>query len=386
MITGLAIENFKLYRQRTMFDGLKRINVLTGINGRGKSTLLHALLLPKQSLMESQWNNKLVLNGQYVELGNAIDVRNDKNSREKPIAFGYTTEEGELELLFDANSDTAQKLPVVAVNGEAVADSTRLTNFVTDETGAEKPGLFRLLKGISYIAAERKGPQLNYEPAPEQGRMDAKGEYAPSLLHLHKNDTFSEEMLAGITDIFPEVEVDDIQDRSLNGMVNFWLTRMFDFTEVEAKYVEEANVYVLLISTSLKRKASKPTNVGFGYSYVLPILVAGLTATEDDILIVENPEAHLHPRAQSVLGKFMSWMARYKGVQLFVETHSEHIVNSFRVLVAQETLTPDDVNILFFDEHYDHFAEKIVVDEKGHIRDWPEYFFDQEERDLDIIV
>lgn len=386
MITGLAIENFKLYRQRTSFEGLKAINVLTGINGRGKSTLLHALLLPKQSLMESQWNNKLVLNGQYVELGNAIDVRNDKNSREKPIAFGYTTEEGELELLFDANSDTAQKLPVVAVNGEAVADSTRLKNFVTDATGAEKPGLFRLLKGISYIAAERKGPQLNYEPAPEQGRMDAKGEYAPSLLHLHKNDTFSEEMLAGITDIFPEVEVDDIQDRSLNGMVNFWLTRMFDFTEVEAKYVEEANVYVLLISTSLKRKASKPTNVGFGYSYVLPILVAGLTATEGDILIVENPEAHLHPRAQSVLGKFMSWMARYKGVQLFVETHSEHIVNSFRVLVAQETLTPDDVNILFFDEHYDHFAEKIVVDEKGHIRDWPEYFFDQEERDLDIIV
>lgn len=386
MITGLAIENFKLYRQRTSFEGLKAINVLTGINGRGKSTLLHALLLPKQSLMESQWNNKLVLNGQYVELGNAIDVRNDKNSREKPIAFGYTTEEGELELLFDANSDTAQKLPVVAVNGEAVADSTRLTNFVTDETGAEKPGLFRVLKGISYIAAERKGPQLNYEPAPEQGQMDAKGEYAPSLLHLHKNDTFSEEMLAGITDIFPEVEVDDIQDRSLNGMVNFWLTRMFDFTEVEAKYVEEANVYVLLISTSLKRKASKPTNVGFGYSYVLPILVAGLTATEGDILIVENPEAHLHPRAQSVLGKFMSWIARYKGVQLFVETHSEHIVNSFRVLVAQETLTPDDVNILFFDEHYDHFAEKIVVDEKGHIRDWPEYFFDQEERDLDIIV
>ncbi len=386
MITGLAIENFKLYRQRTVFDGLKPINVLTGINGRGKSTLLHALLLPKQSLMESQWNNKLVLNGQYVELGNAIDVRNDKNSREKPIAFGYTTEKGGLELLFDANSDTAQKLPLVAVNEKAVADGTRLTNFVTEEVGAANPGLFRLLRGVSYIAAERKGPQLNYEPAPEQGQMDAKGEYAPSLLHLHKNDTFNEEMLAGMTDIFPEVEVDDIQDRSLNGMVNFWLTRMFDFTEVEAKYVEEANVYVLFISTSLKKKASKPTNVGFGYSYVLPILVAGLTATEGDLLIVENPEAHLHPRAQSVLGKFMSWIARYKGVQLFVETHSEHIVNSFRVLVAQETLTPDDVNILFFDEHYEHFAERIEVDKKGHIRDWPEYFFDQEERDLDIIV
>ena len=386
MITGLAIENFKLYRQQTLFDDLKSINVLTGINGRGKSTMLHTLLLPKQSLMESQWNDKLVLNGQYVELGNAVDVRNDKNSREKPIAFGYTTEKGGLKLLFDANSDTAQKLPIVAVNGKPVADGMRLTNFVTDEIGAANSGLLRLLKGVSYIAAERKGPQLNYEPAPEQGQMDAKGEYAPSLLHLHKNDTFERDVLAGITDIFPDIQVDNIEDRSLNGMVNFWLTRMFDFTEVEAKYVEEANVYVLLISTSLKKKASKPTNVGFGYSYVLPILVAGLTAAEGEILIVENPEAHLHPRAQSVLGKFMAWIARYRGVQLFVETHSEHIVNSFRVLTAQETLTPDDVNILFFDEHYEHFAESIEVDEKGHIHDWPEYFFDQEERDLDIII
>ena len=386
MITGLAIEYFKLYRQQTLFDDLKSINVLTGINGRGKSTMLHTLLLPKQSLMESQWNDKLVLNGQYVELGNAVDVRNDTNSREKPIAFGYTTEKGGLKLLFDANSDTAQKLPILAVNGKPVADGMRLTNFVTDEIGAANSGLLRLLKGVSYIAAERKGPQLNYEPAPEQGQMDAKGEYAPSLLHLHKNDTFERDVLAGITDIFPDIQVDNIEDRSLNGMVNFWLTRMFDFTEVEAKYVEEANVYVLLISTSLKKKASKPTNVGFGYSYVLPILVAGLTAAEGEILIVENPEAHLHPRAQSVLGKFMAWIARYRGVQLFVETHSEHIVNSFRVLTAQETLTPDDVNILFFDEHYEHFAERIEVDEKGHIHDWPEYFFDQEERDLDIII
>ena len=74
------------------------------------------------------------------------------------------------------------------------------------------------------------------------------------------------------------------------------------------------------------------------------------------------------------------------GVQLFIETHSEHIVNSFRVLIAQETLTPDDVNILFFDEHYEHFAERIELDAKGHIHDWPEFFFDQEEKDLDIIV
>ena len=89
MIHAISIENFKLYRQRTTFENLKSINVLTGINGRGKSTLLQAMLLPKQSLLESRWNDKLVLNGDYVRLGNAIDVRNESNRRVMPIVFDY---------------------------------------------------------------------------------------------------------------------------------------------------------------------------------------------------------------------------------------------------------------------------------------------------------
>ena len=129
MLTGIAIQNFKLYRKKTIFKGFKRINVLTGINGRGKSTLLHALLLPKQSLLESQWNNKLVLNGQYVNLGNAIDVRNEKNSRSLPIGFDYYTDGGTIELQFGADSDTWQKLPLISVNGKAYTDKMRINNF-----------------------------------------------------------------------------------------------------------------------------------------------------------------------------------------------------------------------------------------------------------------
>lgn len=383
MLTGIAIQNFKLYRKKTIFKGFKVINVLTGINGRGKSTLLHALLLPKQSLLESQWNNKLVLNGQYVNLGNAIDVRNEKNSRSLPIGFDYYTEDGAIELQFGADSDTWQKLPLTNVNGKAYTDKMRINSFV-DIDKQKNPSILHLLSDITYIAAERKGPQLNYVPAPEHGLMDAMGEYAPSLLSLHKDDAIEEDAISGITDIFPEV--DEVDDKSLAGMVNFWMSRMFGHTEIEARYVEEANVYVLQIGTYLRTKASKPTNVGFGYSYVLPIIVAGLTSKKDDIVIVENPEAHLHPMAQSMLGKFMAWIAQYRGVQLFVETHSEHIVNSFRVLVAQQVISPEELEILFFDEYYDNYATKIIVDDNGHIEEWPTNFFDQEEKDLEIIV
>lgn len=383
MIRKLTIQNFKLYGQRSTFDDLKAINVLTGINGRGKSTLLHTLLLPAQSLAESQWNDKLVLNGQYVELGNAVDVRNDKNSRTQPIEFELENEGGRLSLQFDANSDTAQKLPLLSVNGEKHTQEQKLQNFIPE--GSNKL-LQDMLPGIAYIAAERRGPKLNYTPAPEHGQMDAMGEYAPSLLSQHKDDTFEEEVLSGIGDIFPEIGIDDIPDRSMGGLVNFWLSQMFGPTEAESRYVEEANVYVLMLRTALKDKTSKPTNVGFGYSYVLPILVAGLTLRKGATLVLENPEAHLHPKAQSVLGKFLAWMATYRGIQLFVETHSEHIVNSFRVLIAQDVIVSSDLNILFFDEHYDRYATRISVDEQGHIDEWPEFFFDQEERDLDIIV
>lgn len=383
MITGLTISNFKLYHEACSFNGFKPVNVLTGINGRGKSTLLHSLLLPKQSLLESRWNDKLVLNGQYLSLGNAVDVRNDKNSRSMPVMFEYRSDNGNMRLEFGADSDTAQKLPLLQVNGKTFCEGMRVANFVLD-SDENSPG--EMLSGITYVAAERRGPKLNYEPAPEHGQMDAVGEYAPSLLALHKDDKVEVVALEGITDIFPEVNYEELVDKSLGGIVDFWLTRMFGTTAVEARYVEEANVYVLQIVTALKPKASKPTNVGFGYSYVLPILVAGLTCKNGETLIVENPEAHLHPMAQSILGKFMTWVAKYRGVQLFVETHSEHIVNAFRVLVAQQALPCADLNILFFDEQFDAYAKQIVVDEDGHISDWPERFFDQEEKDLDIIV
>lgn len=384
MIKRITIQNFKLYRQNTTFDELKAINVLTGINGRGKSTLLHALLLPAQSILESQWNDKLVLNGQYVELGNAIDVRNEKNSRTQPIKLEFECGNNVLSLMFDADSDTAQKLSLLSVNGQAHTGEQKLRNFLLDTEAPTE--MKNLISGVAYIAAERRGPKLNYQPAPEHGQMDAMGEYAPCLLSLHKDDSFDVEMLSGITDIFPEIGIDDMMDRSLGGLVNFWLTQMFGPTEVEARYVEEANVYVLQFKTSLNGKYSKPTNVGFGYSYVLPILVAGLTLKHGDTLLLENPEAHLHPKAQSVLGKFLAWIATYCGIQLFVETHSEHIVNSFRVLTAQDVIKPEHLNVLFFDEHYEQYAVKIDVDEKGHIAEWPKYFFDQEERDLDIII
>ena len=129
----------------------------------------------------------------------------------------------------------------------------------------------------------------------------------------------------------------------------------------------------------------KPTNVGFGYSYALPILIAGLTARKGTILVVENPEAHLHPSAQSMITKFLCLVANC-GVQVFVETHSEHILNALRVMVVQKNVKPQDINVMYFDSGLDNYFESITIEENGKLDHWPVNFFDQAEKDLNVLL
>jgi predicted ATPase len=114
-------------------------------------------------------------------------------------------------------------------------------------------------------------------------------------------------------------------------------------------------------------------NIGFGYSYILPIIISGLIANTGEILIVENPEAHLHPRAQSRLARFLSKVAN-TGVQVFIESHSEHILNAIRVSVKKEEIAAADTKVFYFMD--DEIVEP-VIDSDGRIEDWRDGFFDE---------
>lgn len=166
MIHNIHITNFKLYRNRVSFNELSSINVLTGVNGRGKSTLMQSMLLPSQSLLASVWTNKIVLDGQYAKLGNMGDVKNEKASVSENIVFEFESDLGQLVICGNAESNQAQELVIskVIVDGHTstVDDSCMLRGFVPISPGADIPELSELLTSVRFIAAERVGPKLNY--------------------------------------------------------------------------------------------------------------------------------------------------------------------------------------------------------------------------------
>lgn len=391
MIHSISIENFKIYRDKKVFDGLKNINILTGINGRGKSTFLQSLLLPTQSVIDNEWTKSLLLNGDYVHLGNANDVKNERASRIANIQFAYKTQEHDVTLNLSVPEDatSAQVLDLDKVLIDEKAHNAADTEFhwmIPNVDEYRNDEITTLFSSMHYVAAERKGPQLNYSTSKEKNRLDAAGEHCACVLYAHQNDAVDKVLVNSIGDFLPGISKDDLKDQTFNGIIELWMGRMFGQTRVRAEYIQSANVYVLNYTTEGNAKENKPTNIGFGYSYVLPILIAALFAKKNEVLIVENPEAHLHPHAQSILGKFIAWISIKSGVQIFIETHSEHIVNSFRVLIAQKSLSKDALNVVFFDNSFEDYSRIIPVDDNGKISYWPPRFFDQEEKDLDVIM
>ena len=200
----------------------------------------------------------------------------------------------------------------------------------------------------------------------------------------HKDDVVNSTIIDGILDVFPEINMESI-DWSFAGQVQFWLSQMFRPTYINAEYIDSVNEYTLQFGAPDRRGKYKPTNVGFGYSYVLPIIVAALLANSGNILIIENPEAHLHPFAQSILSKFLTLISK-TGVQIFIEKHSEHIINAPRVMIVQESFQSEDMSILYFDEIYSSKHISVDILPNGEIDEWPQGFFDQSEIDNDIIL
>lgn len=390
MINELLVDNFKLFAKETKFSGLKSINLLTGVNGRGKSSTLQPLLLFKQTLLRSRSARQVFLSGSFVDLGNASDVKHVDASVAKPIRIGFKEREDYYIYTLGIVSDNNQSLEIKRFEslGQSkwsvdVDESTLIQDLVP--ICGPNSRLILPFQDLIYISAERIGPKLSFTPSSDEW-IDKRGEHTIQLLYEQRYDSVDGRIKEGMSDIFPDYDEED-SSSMVNDVLNFWMTKIFGTSAASVNYIEAANIFALSISTEQKggRAMFKPTNVGFGYSYALPILIAGLTARKGSILIVENPEAHLHPSAQSMITKFLGLVAN-SGVQVFIETHSEHILNALRVMLVQRNMNAQDINVMYFDNKLENYFETIPIDENGKMDHWPVNFFDQAEKDLNVLL
>ncbi len=137
-------------------------------------------------------------------------------------------------------------------------------------------------------------------------------------------------------------------------------------------------------------RAYRPMNVGFGLTYALSVVIAALSARPGSLLIVENPEAHLHPRGQVKVTELLV-RAAAAGVQVIVETHSDHVLNGLRIAVHGGVLAPECAVIHYFErrrteERIYHALTSPKIDSDGRIDPWPQGFFDEMELSLDRLL
>ena len=144
---------------------------------------------------------------------------------------------------------------------------------------------------------------------------------------------------------------------------------------------------ILEISNSGATGFHRPKNVGFGLTQVLPIIVAALAAQQGDLLLIENPEVHLHPAGQALMGEFLAEVAN-GGVQVFVESHSDHVLNGIRRAVKKNILSADRVSLHFFSPRGSETAQVIspTIGSDGTIDHWPSGFFDQFDKDMNYFA
>lgn len=361
---NLDIEGFKCFKENTTFD-FNNITLLTGANSAGKSSVIQSLLLLKK-ISERSFNvqSKLIevnLNdSEYaLQLGEYDDIKtrldNDYeglfSSKSKDICFVLQGETAKIE---PANNLDAEK----SVNVSLDEQSIELLNQILDN-------------GFVYLNADREAPHYNYKNVANNDFCDCHGLNTGSVIRKHENDNCSKRRSFGFADNNKwKVELDK------------WLEYIFPGVILNVAPGKDQDSY------QIKVHDNAVSNVGFGITYALPIIVSGLTVPEGGMLIVENPEAHLHAKAQSNMGYFLARMAA-AGVRVIIETHSEHIVNGIRRMIVEgkTEMSHGDMTIYFFqNKDGEKNIKEITMDKNGNLSAFPKDFFDQVRQDTLAIL
>lgn len=357
----LELEGYKCFEHLRV--PLAPLTLFSGFNGAGKSTALQPLLLLAQAARLRIWGlsgleGELPLNGDIVRLGSAGDViRSGQSAGTTRFAIGAGDE------ILNLNVSARAGDRVLHVKGAFDAKAT-------------SSALVGPLDRLVHLSAVRGGVADAF-PIPDRsaariGDVGVDGRFASHWYHELAD-----------TEVVAERRFGENQGTTFRRQIDMWLNRLAPGANANVQAVPVASTLALQFRLSDTGEWRRPANVGYGLTYAFPILVALLAAQAGDILVIDSPEAHLHPQAQSRMGRMLATFAA-AGVQLLIETHSDHVLNGARLAVRDKVIKAEEVSLLFFAgaSLEGHGVTSPRIDRDGRINEWPDGFFDQNDKDV----
>ena len=345
-INSVTLRDFKSFAGNHEIK-LAPLTILAGMNSSGKSSVIQAIRIFKYCLGK-EYSGNYGIN----DIGHFDDI-----------------------LCISSDTDT------FSISIKIGKDNTQFDLIFSEEKKTDNFNEYKEMythfieKNFYYISAHRLGPQVFYHTIENENELDETGN---NIVHFYKNH----EKIKCII-VHPESETDMLPDN-----LNAWMSEISPGVKLNFISDLEQDTSRIAIGESGSPKKYRATNVGFGISYILPVVLLLLCSKPGDVLLIENPEAHIHPKGQSKIAGLMA-MAANNGVQVIIETHSDHIINGVIVAIKQRKISHEKVVINFFHRNIeDGLSEikQIFADERGELNNWPEDFFDQSMRDLSILL
>ncbi|MFJ1426142.1 DUF3696 domain-containing protein [Capnocytophaga canimorsus] len=325
MVKSINISGFKSLLENYIEFG--NLTLLTGLNSSGKSSIIQALLMLEKAYYEKD-NVLLENHGSMRDLKNPYQEENIK---------------------FDIRIDDAENTIEFCDDDKCLIPNDKL-----------------IFPEIIYISANRFGPSINlpiYNNSVRKNKIGKNGENLIQFIDFYKDEIIDNSLIR-----------DESEGNTVLFNIRTWLNIISPNIKFDYNIDKKSDTSYALFN------GYRSTNVGFGLSYSLSVIATLLIGSviKNSLIIIENPEAHLHPRGQVELAKLMSLCAN-NGNQIIVETHSDHIFDSVRIACKEMEGFNEKVKLhwLELNEKNNSTIISPIISKKGRIDEWPQGFFDQ---------
>lgn len=418
MLTHLKLDNFKIW-QTTGAMRLAPLTLLLGTNSSGKSSLIQSLLLIRQTVKGDDPNLDLNLGNPDAHDSVTLGQFSDLLCRHGAASVSNPANQVGIEFRWNEPGDVINSTLFSARYRKGPSGSAELTYLRLGRDGEgftvtrRKPGIYRLQlaherRPVGQSAAYRPQRSFAFSPAAISA-LGALGEsiehIGPALLNelgkiiylgpvrrlAQRDYVWSGRMPAHIGDdgakavdalIASGVAIQMAKKRkqpepkeaALFNQTIVWLKAMNLADGLSVRALGNSARHELLIHNN--GESSNLKDVGVGVSQVLPVIVAALFAQPGHIVLIEEPESHLHPLAQSELANLFASVSSNRNVQFIVETHSEHLFRRMQTLMAKGAVSTDDCAMYFVErEGKNAKLRPLKLEKDGRVLNWPDKFF-----------